>query len=87
MDLRPYQIEALERTRQSFGRGHRNVLLVLPTGGGKTRIAAAIADHWPGPVVFIADRQELVDQAAGAMPSAVPPTTRWGTRSAFTRSR
>lgn len=65
--LRDYQSDIVRRFYDS---PVMRSLIVLPTGGGKTRIAAAIADHWPGPVVFIADRQELVDQAAGAMPSA-----------------
>lgn len=65
--LREYQSDLVRRFYESAA---RRSLVVLPTGGGKTRIAASIVDHWPGSVVFIADRQELVEQAHGAMPSA-----------------
>ena len=71
MDLRPYQIEALERTRQSFGRGHRNVLLVLPTGGGKTACGGEIARGAIAKgkrVLWLAERRELIFQAASRMP-------------------
>src|ERR1019366_5225749 len=37
---------------------------------GKTVVDAAIVDRWPGRVVFIADRQELVHQASETMPEA-----------------
>lgn len=65
--LRDYQAALVRRFYES---DKRRSLIVLPTGAGKTRIAASIIDHWPGSVVFVADRQELVDQASAAMPSA-----------------
>ena len=65
--LRPYQEDLVARVLAS---DKRRSLVVLPTGGGKTRIASEIIARWPGRSVFIADRQELVDQAAAAMPSA-----------------
>lgn len=33
--LRPYQQDAVAAIRHAFGTGHRAVLFVLPTGGGK----------------------------------------------------
>lgn len=33
--LRPYQQEAVTAIRQQYASGHRAVLFVLPTGGGK----------------------------------------------------
>ncbi len=65
--LRPYQSDLV---RRFFESEKRRSLIVLPTGAGKTRVAASIVEHWPGRVIFIADRQELVDQASAAMPSA-----------------
>ena len=41
--LRPYQQEAVERVRLAFMAGHRAVLFVLPTGGGKTVVFSHIA--------------------------------------------
>jgi superfamily II DNA or RNA helicase len=65
--LRPYQLSLVARFYASTA---RRSLMVLPTGGGKTVIDAAIVDRWPGRVVVVADREELVEQAARAMPSA-----------------
>ena len=65
--LRPYQSDLVSRVLAS---DKRRSLVVLPTGGGKTRVAAEIIARWPGRAVFVADRQELVEQAAGAMPEA-----------------
>lgn len=65
--LRPYQSDLVRRFFESTA---RRSLVILPTGAGKTRVAAAVIDHWPGSVVFVADRMELVEQAHAAMPSA-----------------
>ncbi len=43
--LRPYQQEAVERLRAAFRQGHRGVLFVLPTGGGKTVVFSHIAQQ------------------------------------------
>jgi superfamily II DNA or RNA helicase len=39
-ELRPYQLESVERLRQGIRDGHRSQLLCAPTGSGKTIIAA-----------------------------------------------
>ena len=66
--LRPYQQQAIERLRAAVRAGARRVLLVSPTGSGKTVIATAIAaGHVATPqrrVLFLAHRAELVTQAA-----------------------
>lgn len=67
MDLRPYQKRAIEQLREKIRGGTRAVLLVLPTGGGKTVVAnAVVARHIAGGgrVLFLAHRTELVKQAA-----------------------
>ena len=47
MKLRPYQETALEKLRDSFRAGNKRVILQLPTGAGKTHIAAFIVRHAP----------------------------------------
>ncbi len=64
--LRPYQLEAINRVRDRVRAGIRRVLIVLPTGGGKTLIASHIiasAVARGSRVLFLAHRRELVNQA------------------------
>jgi superfamily II DNA or RNA helicase len=64
-DLRPYQIDVIEWLRAAI-RQQRRVLLVSPTGSGKTVIASAIvraAVAKGSKVLFLAHRRELVKQA------------------------
>jgi len=64
--LRPYQFEAVERVRDCVRRGARRVLIVLPTGSGKTLVASHIiasAVARGSRVLFLAHRRELVNQA------------------------
>jgi len=44
-ELRPYQAEAGAKINATIAAGHRRVLLVSPTGSGKTVIAAAMIDQ------------------------------------------
>ena len=63
--LRPYQIEAIEKTEEAIGRGD-NPLLVMATGTGKTEIFAAIIGQLVSlkqRSLTVAHRQELIDQA------------------------
>ena len=43
MQLRPYQTEAMTEARAAYAAGARGVLVVAPTGSGKTVLAAACA--------------------------------------------
>ncbi len=64
--LRPYQTHSIELVRAQIRAGHRSVVLVIPTGGGKTRIGSEIvAKHIAkgGRVLWTAHRTELVSQA------------------------
>ena len=64
--LRPYQLDAIDRVRACIRGGVRRVLIVLPTGGGKTLIASHIIASAVGRgsrVLFLAHRRELVNQA------------------------
>lgn len=64
MILRPYQARSVPALRAAYAAGHRAVLYVLPTGGGKTRVAVAIVELaiTRAPVLFLAHRKELIDQ-------------------------
>jgi len=82
---RPYQLEAIKRVGQALmlktdtglvGK-HREALLVMATGSGKTRTAAAIVDmltkcHWAKRILFLADRNALVTQAKNAFKEHLP---------------
>lgn len=66
MRLRPYQVDAIERSREALRSGSRRVLIVAPTGAGKTVIAAEIirgAVARGRRVLFVAHRRELIGQA------------------------
>jgi len=65
MELRPYQLEAIEAARAQIRAGKRRVLIWMPTGGGKTAVAANIiasAEAKGSRVLFLAHRRELVEQ-------------------------
>lgn len=72
MDLRPYQVELVDRVRAKM-RVSRRVLLQLATGGGKTAIASFIvksAVQRGGKVWFICHRDFLVEQTEKTFRSA-----------------
>ncbi|KRE48375.1 DEAD/DEAH box helicase family protein [Paenibacillus sp. Soil724D2] len=77
---RSYQIEAIKRVSERYGKGHRKALLVMATGTGKTRTAIALVDFlksagWVRNALFLADRIELVDQACGEFKKHLPTVT------------
>lgn len=64
--LRPYQAQAIQTLRDRLQR-HRRVLLIAPTGSGKTQIFAEIvrlAVVGGRRVLIVAHRKELLDQAS-----------------------
>ena len=73
--LRPYQAAGIEALRSHVRAGRSRVLLQLPTGGGKTVVAAAIIasarQNFGARVLFFAHRLELVNQT-------VRQLARWG---------
>ena len=82
---RAYQIEAIQRVAENFVidtdngiRGNkRRALLVMATGSGKTRTAAALVDvlfknNWVKRVLFLADRNALVRQAKSNFTEYLP---------------
>ncbi len=69
-ELRDYQLAAVELARNAYRKGARRVLLVAPTGAGKTVIfcwlaRAAIAKG--NRVLVVAHRSELIDQAVAKL--------------------
>jgi type I restriction enzyme, R subunit len=65
---RYYQQEAIRAVTEEFEKSRREALLVMATGTGKTRTAAALIDllskaGWIKRVLFLADRNALVHQA------------------------
>lgn len=69
MRLREYQKEAFYEVRRRFKKGDRSVVMVLPTGGGKTVLGASLAHSLAGKrrVLWVAHRKELVDQAVATL--------------------
>lgn len=64
IELRPYQQEAVDAVRERFAHGYRSVLVVSPTATGKTVMFVTVAGHAPGSVLVLANRSQLVTQAA-----------------------
>lgn len=65
--LRDHQLKINDALRSSFAAGHRNVLLVSPTGSGKTvtfTFAARAAARKGGKVIILVHRRSLVKQAS-----------------------
>lgn len=79
---RPYQLEAIRRTLETFeNKNRRKALLVMATGTGKTRTAMALIDvlmraNWVKRVLFLADRKALLNQADGAFKEYLPNAPR-----------
>jgi len=70
MILRPYQQQLVNGIRGEFQLGHRAVLAVLPTGGGKTVCFSHIAEQASqkgNRVCILVHRAELLDQASRSM--------------------
>jgi DNA repair protein RadD len=67
MNLRPYQIKIIEDFQREIAAGMKRIILVCPTGGGKTVIAAAIIksviEESRG-VLVVAHRREIIQQTS-----------------------
>lgn len=61
--LRVYQRACVETVRREL-QTVRATLSVLFTGAGKTQIGGTLVKHWPGRVLWLAHRDELIRQAA-----------------------
>ena len=74
---RHYQIEAIRSIGKVLDNRGREALLVMATGTGKTRTAAALIDilsknNWAKRVLFLADRNALIYQAKGDFTNHLP---------------
>lgn len=77
---RYYQEEAIKRVAETLEKKARGALLVMATGSGKTRTAAALTDlltkaNWAKRILFLADRNALVTQAKNAFNKHLPQLT------------
>ncbi|MCI9074604.1 MAG: DEAD/DEAH box helicase family protein [Dorea sp.] len=77
---RHYQLRAVTKCCENYGKGDRNCLLIMATGTGKTRTAASIVDvltrgEYITTMLFLADRKALVEQAKEAFQKYIPNTT------------
>ena len=86
MQLRPYQLKAIDDLRAAFRRCARAPLLVAPTGSGKTIILAAMAlgaTERGTRLLILAHRAELIAQAsakldaAGVLHGRIAPGAPW----------
>lgn len=68
--LRDYQQKGIDDLRAAFASGHRGIVYVLPTGGGKTVVFCAISELAAAKgkrVAILVHRQELVDQTCKSL--------------------
>jgi DNA repair protein RadD len=65
--LRPYQQDVKNKIYDAWRGGNKNVMAVMPTGAGKTKLMASIFHDNSEPEIAIAHRQELVGQISSAM--------------------
>lgn len=67
IELRDWQAAAVERLRQCIRDGHRNILVVAPTGSGKTILAAHVIQESLAKSrrsAFVVDRLSLIGQTS-----------------------
>ncbi len=72
VNLRPYQRRAVVDLRAAYKAGHRRILMVSPTGTGKTVMGASLVSSYharnpTGRSAWFAHRRELVSQAAATL--------------------
>jgi superfamily II DNA or RNA helicase len=69
-ELRPYQLEVIAEYDSALAGGHNRILLVAPTGAGKTVIASAIiktAVARRRRVLVLAHRREIITQTSAKL--------------------
>lgn len=74
--LRDFQLASADAAFRGWGRGLTTGMIVVPTGCGKTVIAAELhARHDGSPSLFLVPREELLDQAAEKFRAMIPGKT------------
>jgi DNA repair protein RadD len=88
--LRPYQGDAIAKVEGTIEQGIRRMVLLAPTGAGKTLIASSIVENLHNqsrPVIFTVPALELIDQtlekfhAAGVNDVGIIQANHWQTDS------
>jgi len=79
---RDYQIRAIRAVLEGIERKHRDFLLVMATGAGKTRTAIALVDALMRAahierILFLVDRIALREQGLAAFKEHLPNEPRW----------
>lgn len=74
---RYYQHEAIRSFAEKLELKHREGLMIMATGTGKTRVAASVIDFlskagWVKRVLFLADRNALIHQAKTSLNDCLP---------------
>lgn len=67
VSLRDYQARAFDLARDAVRQGHRRILIVAPTGGGKTVLASALMEMVKDKgnrASFVVDRLSLIQQTS-----------------------
>jgi DNA repair protein RadD len=65
--LHPYQTDVVDQIERAIAAGERRILLVAPTGSGKTIIGCEIIQHFTQryrPVIVLAHRKEIIKQTS-----------------------
>jgi len=77
VELRPYQRDALEASKQKFKAGVTRQLIALPTGTGKTPLFACVPDFFgfQDRCMVLVHREELAQQAADKLRTWNPNRT------------
>lgn len=69
---RDYQVESIDAVARAVQRGVREVLVVLPTGAGKTIVMGVLCRRRGGRGIILAHRDELISQAAAKIRMVIP---------------
>lgn len=89
LELRKYQFQSIDGLRNLIREGVRNMILSIPTGGGKTVVASHLmAECYAKPgkrAIFVADRIALIDQTSATfdrygIPHGVMQGSHWRCR-------
>lgn len=67
MELRPYQVKAIEAIHEEWNKNNKRTLLVLPTGCGKTIVFSKVVENQTSDgsrALILAHRNELLMQAS-----------------------
>lgn len=72
LQLRDYQVEAVESVKREYAAGITRQLIVLPTGSGKTVIIAHLVFDLQVPTLILVHRDELITQTCDKLQMVSP---------------